>query len=133
MLYPCLGFNYLMPMLSACFSQGEIDTEKKRKDVAHKYSCTDNFSSSDIPQFLCYGGKDSLIMKEHTAEYISKLEETGTRHKVVLLPKANHGFGASLKSRRKYGDWIPQYIEWLNREVTVWLGRKSVSGCKNIS
>ncbi len=112
LIYPCLSFKCLMPIMSACFTREQINSEEKRKSLYDQYSCVENFCSADTPQFLCYGGKDMLIPSAHTEEYIRKLQESGTDHEVLLIPSANHGFGASPKSKKKYGYWLQCYINW---------------------
>ncbi len=117
LIYPCVSFKCLMPMMSACFTREQVDTEEKRQKLADQYSCVKNYSSADVPQFFSYGGKDFMIPPAHEEEYIEKLKATGTDHEILFIPTANHGFGASPKSRKKYGYWLERYIDWFKKHT----------------
>lgn len=112
LVYPCVGFKCLMPMMSACFTREQLDTEEKRRALYDQYSCVKNYCAVDTPQFFCYGGKDIAIPPVHEEEYIQKLKESGTDHEVLLIPSANHGFGANPRLMKKYGYWLQRYLDW---------------------
>lgn len=118
LIYPCVSFKCLMPMMSACFMPEQLKTEAQRKALYDRYSCVKNFCSSVTPQFFCYGGKDMAIPPKHEEEYIEKLKETGTDHEVLLIPKANHGFGVNPKMMKKYGYWLTTYLDWYEKHTT---------------
>lgn len=116
LIYPCLGFQYLQPMMPACFSAGQLDTEEKRAALIKQYDCIGNFCSADTPQFLSYGGSDILIPEKQQKEYTDKLKSSGASYEVLVIPGANHGYGATLSSRKKYGYWIDAFIEWCKKQ-----------------
>lgn len=119
LIYPCLNFKYNMPMLSCCFSHEQIDTAQKRSSVCEQYDCISNFRSGDIPQFICYGTKDSLVKPVQDAKYADKIRSAGGSTEVLEIHGANHGFGAYEKNRAKYGYWIPRYLEWSKKQFEM--------------
>lgn len=114
LMYPCVSFQCLMPMMNACFTKEQLDSEDKRSALYRQYSCVENYCASDTPQFFAYGGKDTLIPPPHEEAYIRKLKETNTEHKMLFLPNAQHGFGANPQKIRKFGDWLTDYLHWYN-------------------
>ena len=117
LVYPCLGFQGLVPMLNACFPAAQMDTEEKRQKLYHQYSCVENFSSADVPQFVCYGGKDEAIPPSHVTPYLVRLQESGADYGICYIPEANHGFGASPAFQDLFGYWITEYLQWLERHL----------------
>lgn len=112
LIYPCVSFKGVLPIMSACFKQEDLETDNKRENIYDQYSCVKNFCSSNTPQFFCYGGKDIAIPIEHEEEYIEKLKESRTDHEILFLPKANHGFCVNPKMMKKYGYWVTTYLKW---------------------
>lgn len=112
LIYPMLGFKYMMPLLNVAFDAGDLATEEQRKERRDTYECAYHFSSGSVPQFLCYGTKDMLISAESPEAYFAKAKGAGTDITKLRVTGANHGFGAYPKNREKYGYWIEKYLAW---------------------
>lgn len=118
LIYPALGFEYLMPLLNATFLRQRVDTEEKRQALVEQFSCIKQFSSADVPQFLCYGSTDTLTPPAQMDEYIEKLEASQADYQVCYLKGAFHGYGANPTLMKKYGHWITEYIAWYNAHIS---------------
>lgn len=117
LIYPCVSFQCLYPLMNACFTEEQLNSEEKRQSLYKRYSCVENYCSEKTPQFFCYGGKDTSIPLVHEQAYLAKLKETRTDHKVLFLPSAPHGFGAHPVKMKKYGWWISEYLDWYNLQT----------------
>ena len=119
LIYPCVSFKCLIPMMNACFPYSELDTPSKVQAKYDEYSCIENFCATDTPQFLCYGAKDMAIPSEHTEEYVAELKENRVDHEILYLPHANHGFGANpvITKLLRCAHWIPTYLNWYDKHT----------------
>ena len=114
MIYPCLNFRYLMPMLNCCFSAEALATEEQRSALCRQYDCVEQFRSADIPQFLAYGTKDILVNPKQNPPYEEKGRSEGTDLEVLVLPGANHGFSMN----KKYSYWLQRYLDWSTKHFS---------------
>lgn len=116
LIYPCLTFQHNQAMLAACFDETVMDSKENQKKIMQAYDCIENCSSAAIPQFLCHGDKDTLVNPIQHGQYMDALKKAGGRCEYLVVHGASHGYGASIKSRAKYGYWIDAYLKWCNEQ-----------------
>ena len=107
LLYPVVSF-YENPNVLGVLAGEEYYNPAKLPELQKEYSLTGHLTADAKPQFICRGTKDPL---KGTAEYISRLEELGVKHEVLLLEGAFHGFALT---DERYSDWIKQFTAWIN-------------------
>ena len=112
LIYPALGYSFNRSMQYASFPEGELDTRVKREEIEKKYNALANFSSRDVPQFVCYGTKDNMVSLEDIRNYAQLLEDSGTSHEFFPVEGAGHGFGAGTE---KYNYWLREFTEWVKK------------------
>ncbi len=106
MIYPALSFNDNVPMLFCLFDDKDVRNETTRKDLLELTDLKKYVNHSvDIPQFIAWGTKDSMVGIKETPKYIKKANEAGVDITEIRAEGQNHGFA------QKY--YIMQYIDWL--------------------
>lgn len=105
MIYPAINFNNNPTMLFAMFPSKDVKDDQTRINLLDKTNNIKHFSSSNIKQYISYGGKDRMVGTEEINKYIKKCEETNTNITKNYLANEGHGF-----ETKKY---IDNYIKWL--------------------
>ena len=105
MIYPAINFNNNPTMLFAMFPSKDVKDDQTRITLLDKTNNIKHFSSSNIKQYISYGGKDRMVGTEEINKYIKKCEETNTNITKNYLANEGHGF-----ETKKY---IDNYIKWL--------------------
>lgn len=115
--YPLLSFLYNPTLMFAAFPGEKVRDERQREQLNQQYDCMEQINSADVPQFVTYGTKDSLLACEHTERYIEKVRVRGGDITYVPIEGADHGYGANPKQMRKCGPWIVEFTQWCNRHL----------------
>ena len=105
MIYPAINFNNNPTMLFTMFPSKDVKNAQTRTSLLDKTDNVKHFSSSNIKQYISYGGNDQMVGTEEINKYIKKCEETNTSITKRYLEKEGHGF-----ETKKY---IDNYINWL--------------------
>ncbi len=106
MIYPALSFNDNVPMLFCLFDDKDVRNETTRKELLELTDLKKYVNHSvDIPQFIAWGTKDSMVGVKETPEYIKKATEAGVDITEIRAEGQNHGFA------QEY--YIMKYIAWL--------------------
>ncbi len=114
LIYPCVSFKGLIPMMYACFRKDQLATPAQRDALYHEYNIAEHFCSADIPQFLAFGVRDFMIPASQIEEYIIKLRRAGQAHYIMNHMSSMHGMGMAAHSRKIYGKdhFIYKYLDW---------------------
>lgn len=107
LLYPVVSFHENPNILAVLAGEDYFNTEKL-PELQNEYSLTGYLTADAKPQFICRGTKDPV---KGIDEYVSRLEELGIRHEVLILEGAFHGFALT---DGRYADWVKQYTAWIN-------------------
>ena len=105
MIYTAINFNNNPTMLFTMFPSKDVKNAQTRTSLLDKTDNVKHFSSSNIKQYISYGGNDQMVGTEEINKYIKKCEETNTSITKRYLEKEGHGF-----ETQKY---IDNYINWL--------------------
>lgn len=92
MIYPALTYEYNVPMLFCSYNADDVRDERKRNELLAKTNLTEQFNSSNVPQFISYGTKDGMVNLKGTKAYIDVAKAEGTDLKVVVAEEQDHGF-----------------------------------------
>lgn len=104
-VYPCLTFNYNVPMLFAVADEKSVKNEKKRKKLLDELNLSNKINSVDIKQFVTYSNEDKTVDYRGTEEYVKKLKSKGGNINRIFIANEDHGFDESL--------FIDEYLRWL--------------------
>lgn len=106
MIYPALSFNDNVPMLFCLFDDNDV-RDKTRREELLELTDQKNYvrNSVDIPQFIAWGTKDSMVGTKETPAYIKEAQNAGADVTEIKVEGQNHGFA------QEY--YIVQYINWV--------------------
>ena len=110
LIYPVVNFDYNQNML-ALLAGNDFYDEAERPKLKERFSLTSRMTTSDVPQFLCYGTKDPI---KGAGIYDKKLNALKIPHKTVCIENGGHGFALENK---KYSFWGDEFVKWI-REIT---------------
>ena len=110
MIYPALSFNSNVPMLFALFDDDDVKNEETRSELL-KQTDLKNFveCSRNIPQFIAWGTKDSMVGVTETPAYIETAKNIGVDIKEVVADGQDHGFG------QEY--YMNEYLMWFKELI----------------
>lgn len=126
MIYPCLEFGSSPTMLFAMFQPDQVKNPETREKIIREYDCIENLVSADVPQFLSYGTKDTLISPMQAQKYAAKLTDIGGSCQMVVVEGAGHGYGAKPQEMKKYEYWLKSYLDWSKAQFAQLEGKKIV-------
>lgn len=106
MVYPALTFDYNVPMLFAIFDAENVRNEAKRQELLDLVDLKQHISSSDIPQFVCYGTKDNMVKSTGIFEYVAAARDAGASVTLTMAEGQDHGFGVDF--------YMDDYIQWID-------------------
>ncbi len=110
MIYPAVSFNNNVPMLFALFDADEVKDDQKRKELLELVDMKNYVDNSkDIPQFIAWGTKDTMVGITETHVYIEKAKEVGADVTEIIVDGQGHGFG------QEY--YMKDFLEWYNYAV----------------
>lgn len=112
--YPCLEFTATPQLLYAMYGAESVRDKQKQAELLKASDCILNLTSENIPQFIAYGSKDTLIETSQFTRYMNELKKLRCDCTLVAIDGAGHGFGAKPKTLDKYGFWIEKYVSWCN-------------------
>ena len=110
LIYPALGCKYNVPLLFACFPAEAVRDKKKRQALIEDYDVVSHFRSADVPQYIGYGSKDTMVSIKNIEEYYDLLVKNGADCRKRIVEGAGHGYGAS---NEQYRDWLKDFIIWV--------------------
>lgn len=106
MIYPALTFNYNVPMLFALFDAEDVRDEVKRQELLNLVDLRQHISSADVPQFVCYGTKDSMVKKAGILDYVDAARDAGASVTLTIAEGQDHGFGLNF--------YMDHYVQWID-------------------
>ena len=109
MIYPCLTYQYNVPMLFASFDAQSLRDDKKREAVLKMLDLPKNIGSKSVSQFISYGTKDKIVNPKGTQRYIASLVKKGGSVNVVVAEGKKHGY--------KQDEYMYEYIGWLTSKL----------------
>lgn len=110
MIYPAVSFNNNVPMLFALFDADEVKDDQKQKELLELVDMKNYVDNSkDIPQFIAWGTKDTMVGTTETHAYIEKAKEIGADVTEIIVENQGHGFG------QEY--YMKDFLEWYNYAV----------------
>jgi acetyl esterase/lipase len=112
--YPLTSFRAIPNCCYAVMPGNQARDMNQREDFFNKYDLDLNYSSTDVPQFITYGTKDSFLIPEVVEKYIRVVQEHGGEIKAVPVPGANHGYGANPDQKNAIF-WVKEYTDWLKK------------------
>lgn len=110
MIYPALSFNHNVPMLFAMFDDEDVRDPEKREELLSLMdmkNCVAN--SKDVPQFIAWGTKDSMVGSTETPAYIEAARKIGINITEIVADGQDHGFGQNY--------YMADYLEWFEKIV----------------
>lgn len=110
--YPLASFRAMPNSAFAVMPGDEARDAAKREAFFRSHDLDLNFTSGDVPQFITYGTKDSLVRPQAVESYIRTVREQGGTVKAIPIPGAGHGYGANPGQKKAYF-WVAEYIAWL--------------------
>lgn len=109
LIYPVVDYSFNVPMLFCSFPATEVRDDEKRAELLELTDIKLHFSSADIPQFIAYGTRDSIVGPDGGRNYAEKAREMGTDVKILPVENGDHGFGRE--------NYISEYLDWLEKHV----------------
>ncbi len=105
MIYPALSFNNNIPMLFALFNDEEVRDPGKREKLLYMVDLKNYLNNSiDIPQFIAWGTKDSMVGNTETSIYIDTARNIGINLTEVVAEGQDHGFGQDY--------YMMEFLQW---------------------
>ncbi|MCD7818119.1 MAG: hypothetical protein LUH07_03600, partial [Lachnospiraceae bacterium] len=112
-LSACTGVFYFensKNMLSLLIGDDIYDAAKCKAAV-EEYSLLNHVKGCKVPQFLCYGSRETL---SGMPEYGQKMKMEREDNQVVVVSGAGHGFGTD-EHRKHSPYWPEKFADWINR------------------
>jgi acetyl esterase/lipase len=88
-----------------------ITDEKRLKEIAREISPVYHVSADDPPTLLIHGDADELVPLQQSQEMIKALEKAGVRAKLVVKPKAGHGWVTMGQDISQIADWFDTHLK----------------------
>lgn len=105
MIYPCLTYQYNVPMLFASFDADTLRNSSKRETILKKLDLAQNIRSKKVSQFISYGTKDKIVNPKGTQRYVTSLVKKGGSVNVLVADGKKHGYNQE--------EYMYEYISWL--------------------
>lgn len=105
MIYPALSFNHNVPMLFALFDDEDVRDPEKREVLLSLMDMKNYVENSrNIPQFIAWGTRDSMVGSAETPAYIEAAREIGVNITEIVADGQDHEFGQDC--------YMTDYLKW---------------------
>lgn len=112
-IYPALAYKYNSGMLYASFPKELVCDKVRRSEVIRIYDAVKNMNCKEIPHFICYGSKDTMVSIDDIKQYIAQLKKQNTPCQVVVVEDAGHGYGDATGTEKEF--WLKEFIQWVQQ------------------
>lgn len=109
LIYPVVDYRFNVPMLFCSFPADKVRDAKSCAELLELTDIKLHFSSADVPQFISYGVRDSVVGPFGGRDYAAKAREMGTDVKILPVENGDHGFGRE--------NYIEEYLDWLEEHI----------------
>lgn len=109
LIYPVADYRFNVPMLFCSFPAECVRDPEERARLLDLTDLKLHFSSADVPQFISYGTKDSVVGPSGARDYAAKAAERGTDVTVLPVECAGHGYGRE--------NFMEEYLCWLEGHI----------------
>ncbi len=106
MIYPALSFYNNVPMLFSLFDDEEVRIPDTREALLKLVDLKNSVAyAADVPQFIAWGTKDSMVGTAETPAYIEAARKSGISVTEVIAEGQDHGFEQTY--------YMTDYLNWL--------------------
>jgi acetyl esterase/lipase len=104
------GFGYLQ-LNPGDGSYERITDRAKLRETAKSISPIQFISKDDPPMLLWHGDADGLVPLQQSESFVAKAKETGLDVKLLVKPRAGHGWADMAKGMEQFADWFDQKLK----------------------
>ncbi len=88
-----------------------VTDPKRLREIAREISPIYHVSPDDPPTLLIHGDADQLVPLQQSQEMVKALEKAGITAKLIVKPKAGHGWITMAKDVEQIVDWFDTYLK----------------------
>jgi acetyl esterase/lipase len=108
MFRPAFDYRELDPTRNVWIS---ITDPARLRAITREISPISHISADDAPTLLIHGDADTLVPIQQSEVMVAKLKEAGVEAKLVVKPKAGHGWAAMVQDMNTIADWFDGHLK----------------------
>lgn len=109
LIYPVADYRFNVPMLFCSFPADKVRDADCCAGLLELTDLKLRFASADVPQFVSYGMRDSVVGPSGGRDYADKARSMGTDVTVLPVESGGHGFGRE--------NYMEEYLDWLEEHI----------------
>jgi acetyl esterase/lipase len=108
MFRPAFDYRELDPTSNVWVS---ITDPARLLEITRAISPISHVSPDDAPTLLVHGDADTLVPLQQSESMVAKLKEAGVEAKLVVKPKAGHGWPTMVQDMSTIADWFDGHLK----------------------